>query len=166
MVTSSSESSPKFQKLDMTASPSTKFTQLRMTSPNAKILQMKLEGESQNSSYKISQSPDYKVIQKGSSSQGFLPKTGKEKSLQTHFQFGSVLLNICTDQNKKFKPYTGIEVNPQQQCLLDNLWHVQTLPNATSFKVQILNALSFYFSSLKNENKTFPDKMFSHYVIY
>lgn len=156
MATSSSETenSPKIQKLE--ASPSAKFTQLRMNSPNAKILQKKFEEELQNSSHKISQ---------GESSS---PKNYTEKRLLPNFQFGSLILSTYNDPSKKFKPYTGVEIDSQQQCLLDNLWHIQTLPNATAFKVQTLNALSFYFSDLKKENlgsRKFSQR-FTHYVIF
>ncbi|CAH1444412.1 unnamed protein product [Lactuca virosa] len=59
----------------------------------------------------------------------------------------------------------GVNLTEDQQCLLDNLWHIQTVPQASSFKVQILNALSFYFhkqSSLTPEKQI---KKFTHYVI-
>ncbi|KAI3829486.1 hypothetical protein L1987_03611 [Smallanthus sonchifolius] len=68
----------------------------------------------------------------------------------------------------KFHPNHGITLIDKQQCLLDNLWHIQTMPHASSFKVQILNALSIYFSEqgTKCPEKTQPSPKFTHYIIF
>lgn len=43
---------------------------------------------------------------------------------------------------------------------------MQTIAGATSFKVQVLNALCFYFQQQKSKTNFVPQRKFSHYVIY
>ena len=56
--------------------------------------------------------------------------------------FGKYPLPKCYDMNQKFRPMIGMDLTEEQQCLLDNLWHIQTMPHASTFKVQVLSALS------------------------
>ncbi|KAK1432173.1 hypothetical protein QVD17_09065 [Tagetes erecta] len=81
--------------------------------------------------------------------------------------FDNYALQRCYDPNTKFRPIMGITMTEEQQCLLDNLWHIQTMPQASTFKVQVLNALSFYFHE---QSAKIPEKIhkvkFTHYVIF
>lgn len=90
------------------------------------------------------------------------------KTIQTqHFEaFGSISLQKCFEENKKFRPMTGIILTEKQQCLIDNLWHLQTSPQAANFKVQVLNALSVYFQEQTQKKSEKQKQRFSHYVIF
>ena len=60
-----------------------------------------------------------------------------------------------------------MDLTEEQQCLLDNLWHIQTMPQASTFKVQVLNALSVYFSEQKRTIISQQQaKRYSHYVVF
>ncbi|KAK9065404.1 hypothetical protein SSX86_016787 [Deinandra increscens subsp. villosa] len=105
-----------------------------------------------------------------------LPPSIKPKNLQFKqvdtsptnqvITFGNYSLPKCNDHNTKFRPIIGLSLTEKQQCLLDNLWHIQTMPQASSFKVQVLNALSIYF---QEQTVKIPEKQkpkFTHYIIF
>ena len=85
----------------------------------------------------------------------------------TQITFGNYALSICFDETKKFIPIIGMSLTKEQHCLLDNLWHIQTFPQASTFKVQVLNALSFYFQQFQTQRNPEQNlKKFSHYIIF
>lgn len=88
----------------------------------------------------------------------------RKNSGQEQIRFGTIFLSEFPDiGNRKFKPFPGLNLDRSQQCLLDNLWHIQTIGTATTLKVQCLNALSMYFSE---NNPKIHKKKFTHYVIF
>ncbi|KAL9262271.1 hypothetical protein AKJ16_DCAP05719 [Drosera capensis] len=60
---------------------------------------------------------------------------------QEMMQFGKI--SLPTQYQKPFRVNSKISLNEQQQCLLDALWNSQGKK-----KLDALNALSFYFSTL------------------
>ncbi|KAJ0835088.1 hypothetical protein HanRHA438_Chr16g0751121 [Helianthus annuus] len=81
--------------------------------------------------------------------------------------FGNYALQRCDDPNTKFRPIIGMQLTEKQQCLLDNLWHIQTMPQASTFKVQVLNALNIYFYEQSSKTPEKPQRpKFTHYVIF
>ena len=72
--------------------------------------------------------------------------------------FGGFALPIYEGRNK-FKPLIGIQLDPVQQCLLDNLWTSQNHP---AKRLSALNSLSIYFSKIQNKPLS---KSFSFYVV-
>mgnify|MGYP003703384501 CR=1 FL=1 len=72
--------------------------------------------------------------------------------------FGGFSLPIHEGRNK-FRPLTGIELNPVQQCLLDNHWNSHNHP---AKRLSALNSLSIYFSKIQNKPLS---KSFSLYVV-
>ena len=72
--------------------------------------------------------------------------------------FGGFSLPIHEGRTK-FRPLTGIELDPVQQCLLDNLWTSQNHP---AKRLSALNSLSIYFSKIQNKPLS---KSFSFYVV-
>ncbi|KAK1429589.1 hypothetical protein QVD17_11803 [Tagetes erecta] len=60
-----------------------------------------------------------------------------QKTQNAVITFGNYALQRCDDPSTKFRPIMGIVMTEEQQCLLDNLWHIQTMPQASTFKVQV-----------------------------
>ena len=86
---------------------------------------------------------------------------------QLTITFGPNTLPVCTDESKKFRPMTGINLTAQQQCLLDNLWHIHTYPTESAKKVQILNSLGYFFMETFQKTPVKTNfKRFSHYIIF
>lgn len=62
--------------------------------------------------------------------------------------FGGITLPKFTDgDSRRFRPLITI-TDDSQRCLLDNVWHLQTDPKATKYKIAIANALAYYFSKI------------------
>lgn len=75
-----------------------------------------------------------------------------------YHSFETTKLQVCKNPVAKFKAHSYLDLNDQDQCFLANLWHLQTHPNATNFKVQVLNALSIYFFENNKKSKTQKQK--------
>lgn len=103
--------------------------------------------------------PSYRP-QNTQSSQSYTEKT------ENVIFYGTYALQKFSEPHRKFRPLTGIKLTEKQQCLLDNFWHVQTVSQAASHKVQILNALCIYF---KEQSLKIPEqrqRKYTHYVIF
>ncbi|KAI3815370.1 hypothetical protein L1987_15036 [Smallanthus sonchifolius] len=170
-------------------SPSPMSTSSNEDERTEKLLSQAITASQKQSSKQISQHffytqppqnpipPSYFLTQpQPSQNPTIFPKTPKKPIPQkpttvpkpSTISFGSYALQICTDQHTKFRPISGIKPTDKQQCLLDNLWHVQTMPHASAFKVQILNALSIYFheQQAKSPETQITKPKFTHYIIF
>ncbi|KAK1419441.1 hypothetical protein QVD17_28608 [Tagetes erecta] len=57
-----------------------------------------------------------------------------QKTQNAVITFGNYSLQRCDDPSTKFRPIMGIVMTEEQQCLLDNLWHIQTMPQASTLE--------------------------------
>ncbi|KAI3810989.1 hypothetical protein L1987_20703 [Smallanthus sonchifolius] len=82
-------------------------------------------------------------------------KQNQKQTFPHKISFGSYALQTCQDTHMKFHPNNGIKLTEKQQCLMDNLWHIQTMPHASSFKVQ--NARHILENRLQTVFDQFPE---------
>lgn len=115
-------------------------------------------------SYRRTQEPSpSQTLQKTGSSQMSHNLQNSQIPTYSVLTFGDFQLQKCYD--KKFRAPKSINLTEKQQCLLDNLWHLKTLPESAGSKAYVLNALCSYFydkskKPQKNKTKFFPIMLF------